>query len=202
MSTRMKIALATCSILVALAGRAAAQPAMTPPAPVSEPARVPVGEPSSEDLALTLSLGGTVASWGLLFGSGYLAGRSENAAGVLGLAGGFGIVFAPSFGHWYTGEIFTRGMGLRLAGGAAVMVGFAVALSQSGLFTEDESSNTGEPMAGPLIALAGVGLFVAGTVDDIVTAPRRVRRQNRERGFALAPIAIPRATGLALSGRF
>lgn len=195
----MKLALVTGSILLALAGRAVAQPSMTPPVPVSAPAPAPVGEAASEDLALTLSLGGTIASWAALIGSAYLEDRSSSGEGALGLVGGLGILFAPSFGHWYAGDIFTRGLGLRLGGGGLFVAGAVAAVGDA---FADESSGSQSSGMGPLLLVVGAGLFVAGTIDDIVTAPGKARRRNVERGFALAPIAAPHTSGLALAGRF
>jgi hypothetical protein len=205
----MKTSIVTGCLLLALAGRASAQPGLSPPAPALDPeppppAQVPAGEPLSENIALGLSLGGTIASWGLVIGAVYAGRDNQGVSSTMATAGSLGIVFAPSFGHWYADKYLTRGLGLRVAGGLVVLAGAVVALAESPLFSESEDSGgSDDPVAGPLIALAGVGLFVAGTVDDIITAPRRVRRLNRERaGFALAPIVTQHGAGLALGGRF
>src|SRR5262245_14235776 len=109
----VKIATATASLLLALAGSATAlaggAPLATAPPP---PARA--GAPLSEGVALSLSLGGTLASWGLLIGAVYLDDRAPSAARLGGAIGAVGVVIAPSVGHGYAGKLFTRGMKLRL----------------------------------------------------------------------------------------
>jgi hypothetical protein len=207
----MKTAIITGALLLALAGRAFAQPGMTEPGleplPPPPPAQVPAGEELSEGTALALSLGGTAGSWALLIGSPLvgIGGGNEEAAALMGTAGSLGIVLAPSFGHWYAGKYLTRGLGLRLGGGALMITGLIVALMEEPLSFghDDEEDDDGDAVYGPAIAIAGVGMFVWGTIDDIVTAPGRVRRLNRERaGIAVAPIVTQHSAGFALAGRF
>jgi hypothetical protein len=204
-SSIMKTAIVTGSLLLALAGRAAAQPGMTEPALDSAPpppaAQAPAGEQLSESTALALSLGGTIGSWGLLLGSPFVPGGE----GLMVTAGGLGIFFAPSFGNWYAGQGFTRGLGLRLGGGAIVIAGAIVALMEDPIsFGHDDGPEDEEPAVyGPAIAIAGLGLLAWGTVDDIVRAPGAARRKNRERaGLALTPLVTPKAAGFVLGGRF
>jgi hypothetical protein len=74
-------------------------------------------------------------------------------------------LFAPSFGHWYAGDSFSRGFRTRLIG-AGVMVAAAIpALSC------DEDCNPAGPLA--VAFYAGVGHYLYGTLDDIITAPAR-----------------------------
>jgi hypothetical protein len=204
----MKTAIITAALSLALVGSAAAQPGMTPQMP-TEPAPAPVRTEKllSESHALTLSLGGTLGSLGLIACSG-LAG---DAGALVGLTGAIGFVLAPSFGHWYAGKYFTRGLGLRLLGGAAGTVGLIWGLGQafSGFCDhssdeEDESEESAVPI---VLLLGGLGMYIYGTVDDIVTAPRRVRRHNERLNERLvdvtvAPLAVSRGGGLALTGRF
>lgn len=207
----MKTAFVTGSLLLALAGSAAAQPGMTPPAPVPgydaeapPPSPPPADAELSEGTALALSLGGTVGSYSLLFGSALAGEGSGQAAGVMATAGALGVWLAPSFGHWYAGKYFTRGLGMRLGAGAVVVLGAVVALTEEPLFEyEEDPGSDDEAVIGPAIMIAGAALFVAGTIDDIVQAPRRVARLNRERaGFAVAPLLTPGTAGFALTGRF
>lgn len=226
----MKLAIVAASILLALAGRASAQPGMTPPeadseepppptrvmpapapyfAPAPAPTRVtalPAGERLSEDHALALSLGGTALSWGLLIGAMVIPDDGSGVTALMGTAGAVGSVFAPSFGHWYADAHLTRGLGLRLGGMAVVLAGAFVAFTEDPITYghDDPPTESNEPVIGPAIAIIGVGMFVAGTIDDIVTAPRRVRRLNRERevSVSLAPMVTHQSAGLALGGRF
>jgi hypothetical protein len=197
----MRIAIVVGSLLLSLAGRADAQPGMTPlpstpeatPAPM--PASAPAGsaEPLSEDLALWLSVGGSVGSWTLLIGALYLD-LSDDQGDSLALSGigAASVVLAPSLGHWYADTTFTRGMGLRAAGLVSVIYGGA------NMFNETSSHQE----LGRWLFLAGVGLMLGGTIDDMVTAPGRARRRNQELGLAVAPLATPHSAGLALAGRF
>ena len=208
----MKTAFVTGSLLLALAGSAAAQPGMTPPAPVPgsdaeapPPSPPPADAELSEGTALALSLGGTIGSYSLLFGSALAGEGSAQAAGVMATAGALGVWLAPSFGHWYAGKYFTRGLGMRLGAGAVVVLGAVVALTEDPIsFGHDDPPEEEEDaVIGPAIMIAGAALFVAGTIDDIVQAPRRVARLNRERaGFAVAPLLTPGTAGFALTGRF
>jgi hypothetical protein len=201
----MQIATVTGSLLLALASAAAAQPGMTSqdPAPAPEPPPPPTGEPLREDIALTIATGSTFASWALMVGPFYLADDNGNF-GELGLAsflvGSLGTLIAPSFGHWYAGTYLTRGMGLRVAGAASVVAAFAVAVEEGLLSSEPHAADrTSIP---PALAIIGATLLLAGTVDDLITTPRRVRQRNRARGFAIAPLVSDRSAGLALGGRF
>ncbi len=51
--------------------------------------------------------------------------------------------------------------------------------------------------------LIGAGaLLAAGTIDDLRTAPRAVRRRNQRLGIGVAPVVIQPTAGVALGGRF
>jgi hypothetical protein len=51
--------------------------------------------------------------------------------------------------------------------------------------------------------VGGLVLYAAGTIDDIVTAPLRVRQHNRRlQQVQLAPMVAPGAAGVVLGGRF
>ena len=174
-------------LAVAQPGMTAAQPGMTAPTP---------SEPLSEGTALALSLGGTAASYALLFG-GALGG-----SGTAELVGLGGVMLAPSFGHWYADKYLTRGLGLRAAGLGVVITGAMIALSECPL-TFDHSAEPCEESALPsAVAIAGLGLFVWGTLDDIVTAPRRVRARNAAHPIAVVPTLRGDGGGLAIAGRF
>lgn len=185
----MRLVIATGSVLLALAGPAVAQPGMQPGASRVEPSR-------SEGVALALSAGGTLASWGLVLAAARIEGDLGERMAVVGVAGA---VILPSLGPWYAGARVTRGMGLRLAGGAAFTIAGYLWL------VEENDNSPDAPGGSPWLAgivIAGAAAFIVGTIDDIVTAPSRVRRRNEARGLALVPIAGGRAAGFAIGGRF
>jgi cell division septation protein DedD len=168
-------------------------PTSAPPTPEQPQAPLSLDEPRSENLALTLSLGGTLVSWGLLIAAGP---PTDNSAIALLTAGGVGVALAPSFGHWYAGKYFPRGMWFRLASPLVLTDG--VALVVNSYFQDSSAGKT----VGAVLALTGAGLFVYGTVDDIVTARSRVRQWNQGHDFAIAPVVTSNAAGLTLGGRF
>lgn len=170
----MKIVMASVALLVSLAKPAAAQP-----------------EPLSEGAALGLSLGTTVVSWSVMVGAGSI--EDETTATTVAAVAGLGTLIAPSTGHVYAGQIITRGLVLRGAG-LASLGGFVLAVRDCD-FIENDCESAGLAI---LLGLTAVGLYVGGTIDDIVTAPRRVRRHNRAR--TIQPVITP--AGVAIVGRF
>jgi hypothetical protein len=158
----------------------------------------PSGGPKSETAALALSLGGTALSYGLMIAA---ADREDGDGETLGTIGVIGAVFAPSFGHWYAGKVLTRGLGLRAAGLSVALIAAVWAFSECPIFSSEEDCN--QTAAPGILALGGVGLFVGGTIDDIVTAPRRVRDHNRAiESFAVVPMIRHGGGTVSLSGRF
>lgn len=159
---------------------------LEPPRP-ARPRKEPVrGQRLSEITALELSVGGTVVGWSM-----FIAGFKMESGKVIAL-GALGTLLGPSVGHWYGGAAVTRGMGLRLAGGAAAFYGFVrVAFCETGCSDKDG-----------YLMLGGALLYVVATLDDVITAPRRVRRHNEALELGLAPMVAPRAAGIALGGRF
>ncbi len=155
-------------------------------------------EPVDEHVALALSLGGTVASWGLVVASVKLDGEmSHDAVGALTTIGLLGTFLAPSAGHWYADKYLTRGLGLRALGGASATLGV---ITIAGCIGEDADCS-GALGAGLL--LLGAGLYAYGTVDDIASAPARARARNAEiEALTVAPLVTPTTTGLAIAGSF
>lgn len=197
----MRFALSAVLLALAIAGTAAAQPAMTPPsmAPLppsaSPPPTMQQGEALSESTAVWLSLGGTVASWGLIAVASQMEEGPGSNAGNIASIGALGTLLAPSFGHWYAHSYFTRGLGMRVAGVGATYLGLGILFS-----CEEECSNTGLAAA---LLLGGAGFYLAGTIDDIATASGKVRRHNeRLRNVAIVPMIRSDSGGLALAGRF
>ena len=175
-------------MVVALVPRlAAAQPGVTEPAPHPEE--------KSEGTALALSLGTTAAAWGLVA----LGSESKKWEDIASY-GALTTIFTPSIGHWYAGKFFTRGMGVRLGGAASALMGVGVALSECPILGSDPDC---ESTAGGVLIGLGAVLFAVGTIDDIVTAPGRVREYNRRlHDVAVVPAVHDGGAGLALAGRF
>lgn len=170
-----------------ISGTAQAQPGNVAPLPSRQVDQV------DEDVALGLSLGGTIVSWGLLIGSAYMDDNAEPA----GTIGAIGTMFAPSFGHWYSHKAFTRGMGIRLLGVGVGLVGFGMAIDSA-----FDSNNNNDEAAGTVLLLAA-GLYVAGTVDDIATATSTARAYNtRFQDVAILPSITQHGGGVSLTGRF
>jgi hypothetical protein len=213
-------AFAAALVLVLVAGTARAQPGNTPPSDPEEPPPPPPGyqAPSpaspqllppdrSESTALWLSLGGTIGSYVLLFGAGAVAaGGNSQLVGSAATVGLVGTLVAPTFGHWYGGKGFTRGFAVRIGavglGVTALVVAFSGCSIGFGHDDQEEDPNCGQgEAAGALLGLAALGMWVGGTVDDIIQAPKRVRRRNAAR-FAVTPLMRDDRVGLALVGAF
>jgi hypothetical protein len=157
-----------------------------PPAPPRpQPA---LGDQLSESTAVSLSLGGTLVSYLVVVGG------AASGSGELATVGVLGTLLAPSFGHWYRGAPFTRGMGLRALGAVGLFVGFVRAIGCE----DSDCSGSGE-----YLAIGGAVLYLGGTLDDIVTSSTEVRKHNRRaEALGLAPIVTKHGAGLALGGRF
>lgn len=182
----LRVLVASVLVLAAVPALAAAQPASTPPTPAA-------GERYDPGLALALSVGGTVVGYAAMYAS-----VDQGAPWLAGVGAGLAVI-GPSAGHWYTGHYFTRGLGARVIGAAALAGGAALYPDDCGADRFDEPCPD-SPGAVALI-ITGVVLVIAGTVDDVVTAPGEARRRNR-RAVAFAPIVAPDRTGVALVGTF
>jgi hypothetical protein len=174
-----------------------AQPGNVEPQPFQQPPYAPrpvEADTVDPDTALGLSLGGTVASWAMLI----VGSKYDNAA--LGTTGALGTLLAPSFGHWYAHDGLTRGLGLRLLGLGAGAVGLSMALDH--LFDDSESAHADDGTIAALM-IAGIGLYAAGTIDDIATAPSAAHRYNaRFEVMGVVPTMSQHGGGFALAGRF
>jgi hypothetical protein len=149
---------------------------------------MPVSGQLDEGAALMISIGATAASWAMLLGG--ASAHSETAAG-LGMIGTF---LAPSAGHWYSGAVLTRGMGIRAIGAATTFLGVATAIGCDDGCNDDKAA---------LLLIGGLLVYAAGTLDDIITAPLWVREHNRSlESLALAPMVARQSAGIALAGRF
>lgn len=181
--------LAALALALAVPGSAAAQPAST----TLEP-RAPVAAPYDPTVALALSLGATAVGYGVLYAG---VDRRSDGLTAVGLAG---IGLGPSIGHWYSGHVLTRGLGFRVVGAATAAAGALVMVSSCPIF-ETEKTHCGAETLAVILGLSGAGLFVAGTLDDIFTAPGEARRRNQRR-LAVAPVVTPDRAGLAVMGTF
>jgi len=191
---------------IAALGNADAQPSQSPlNSPPAAPVPEQVTQPGDKDpnTALALSLGGTVGSIALL------SLGSNSDSGAMTTAGSLGLWLAPSFGHWYAGEGWTKGLSLRVGGSAAAVVGVmwvftsCVTAVDSDGGGSDDSCGSG----GWALAVGGTAAFVGGMVYDIATAPGAARRHNaraRERlqGVSVQPTFGSHRAGVAVSGRF
>ena len=195
----MKLAAAaTVATALAAATPAHAQPALTPalvPAGPREPAHVAnQDEEKSGSTALLLSLGGAVGSLALTV----VGANMENGSGAsLMTVGVLSSIITPSFGHWYAGEYWTAGLGMRAGGGIAFVAGAAQAF---GCIDAENSCDDGAALV-----LVGAGLYIGGTLYDIATAPSAAERWN-EKHLQLAPTVVSSGThqtlGLGLGGAF
>ncbi len=205
----MRLALLmVATILTADGATATAQPGNAPlaapwaPAP---PVVGPVAGEKRESTALWLSLGGTVASIGLLALAENTANDSTGSGDLadgLGTVGAIGLWFAPSAGHWYAGKLWTTGLGLRLAGAGVALVGVVLLVGCI------DSDNTCDEGAAAVLMVGGAAAFVGGGIYDIATAPTSVRehndrlRGNLGRGWSVAPSVRRDGAGLVVGGRF
>lgn len=199
----MKLAIATGSIVLVLAGAASAQPAPAAPSPPAAPALARVEPPpaqadeKSERVATTLSLAGALAAVGLVVGATFSTDEPARYS-LLMTTGSITALVGPSLGHWYAGKLGTRGLALRAAGAATALLGLGAAMAECPLLSSDC-----QPMLGIGLLVVGAGVFVGGMVDDVITASARVRRYNRERAApVIAPVVTGQGAGLALGGTF
>jgi hypothetical protein len=197
----MRLAL-IASLLLVMAGRAAAQPGMVaplpavpstasspaapaPPAPAPPPP--PVEGDRDEGTADLLAVGGTLASWTTLL----VAANTGHGNNSVAPYAAVSTLLAPSFGHWYAGTPVTGWLGLR----AAAVLGLIVVLSHC----EDECN------VAP-VAYGALALYAIGTIGDIATTGADVRRHNEERrtlrDLAVAPMIQRGGGGLVLGARF
>lgn len=190
---RFGLAIASVTLTASLAAPQLAHAQVAPTPVAAEPAAVaaPTYSPTA---ALALSLGATAA------GAGMFAYGVHDANVNLVDLGILTAYLGPSAGHVYTGEFLTRGLGVRTAGAATVIAGLAVELDDCG-FLSDASCEPSNLARGLLVA--GLAISAAGVIDDIVTAPMRANRKNREAArLSLAPQVAPGRAGLAVAGTF
>lgn len=174
-------------VSAAIAHPAVAQPGTSPAQPVS-PAQP--ASPPYEGTALMWSLGGTLVSWGALVTAVPLGNSGLTTLGAVGTLVG------PSFGHFYAGGL-GRGLGARLLGGLLVVAAAASVIHDD---CEDDCHVAASTRAE---LYTGLGLYLAGTLYDIATAPGAARgAHEKSRGVAVVPMVQRGGGGALLSGRF
>ncbi|HEY6177724.1 MAG TPA: hypothetical protein VIX73_24875 [Kofleriaceae bacterium] len=137
-----------------------------------------------------LSLCGSLAAWGTLVIGAQFDHGSNSAVPI----GAIATLLAPSLGQWYAGETLSRGFRTRLIG-AGVMV--AVAIPAISCVDECSPSRLLEAAF-----YTGLGVYIVGTLDDIVSAPNAARDAQSQRSVALAPMIRRGGSGLVLTAQF
>lgn len=115
------------------------------------------------NVALALSVGGTVTSLGLLI----VPTKPTRIIGATSL------LLTPSLGEWYVGKFLTPGLGLRLG---AVAAGLAYGLATGPCDDIPERCHVGRDL---LVALAGLSVYATGVAVDIATARSTVDQHNQ-----------------------
>ena len=167
----------------------------------SSAVRADDGDVKSETTATWLSAGGTLGSLALIgMGFGVYEAFSadtppettprllkvplHNWGNGLMVTGLMSTALTPDFGHWYAHEYLTAGLGLRAAGLLVMGIGsLHVCGPDANEYGCDSSPNTG------LIAV-GVLVYAAGVVHSIATAPRDVRKYNRNHTVTAVPTLV------------
>ena len=167
-------------------------------------ARAETPELKSENVATNASIAGTFAPIAMLVAASQV--NDDKTSDALALAGAAGLLLAPSAGHWYSGQLMTRGLGLRLGGVAVTSGAILLAMGDScvPLCDGQTSDLDGDDSMLVVIGLAGAGLFAAGVIHDIVTADDAARDYNNEqaRRVTIAPTAGRDQMGVAVIGSF
>jgi hypothetical protein len=140
-----------------------------------------------EDVAFALSVGATAGAYGL--GHVVDAYCDPDRCTVARRATAVALFVAPSLGHWYAEDWWTRGLGLR-ALGIGVYLGAVLGIGFECDDPESESGFCARQLPVLVLAGAGGGLLLWGMVDDIVTARSAARDRDTT---VVAPI---------VSGRF
>lgn len=208
----MKFVVVVVSVVLMVgSAQAQAQSPSQSPVQLQLPSSSPSPSPSPSDsvsptTALVISLGGTLASYGLI------AGGISSSNGAIGGAGVVGTFIMPSAGRWYAHSSAFAGLALRLVGVGTAVTGFAIGfhLCFAGLIdhspSDDQSCHKNENTAMALMALGGL-TYLGATVYDIIRAPLDARAYNeahRTLPVAIVPVVAPaqHQYGLALAGQF
>ena len=145
--------------------------------------------------ALALSASGTAVSLGIMIVAARDATSGEDADRMM-LVGAGALLLAPSLGHWYAGDKISTGLLARL-GGTALMITGAVMAYDCDDLDADCRRDSGES-----VAMLGAGVFIAGVLWDVATAPDAARRWNARHGVAITPTVTSGGAGLSFGGSF
>lgn len=146
-----------------------------------------VEAPPAKDPATAawLSAGTTVVGMAAVVAAG---GESEQLVGLPVV-----MLVGPSVGHWYARDVWSVGLGVRLAGAATIGVG---------LTRWCDPDDPGERCGGREVYLAGGALLLVGAILDIATAPEAARRANRGTRPTVVPTVTGDRAGVAVVGAF
>lgn len=187
------VVLAAALALTARVAPAAAQPTITAPTAATAPtAPVAAARPAPRAKAPRRAI---VLSTGVTLASAILVATASPASAV----GAVGLVIGPSAGHWYAGSRNLGGIALRTT--ALVIVAFG-ALQYDADHGDGDAGLSRNNRQSAGIMLGGLGLLVASTVHDTVTAGRAARRWNDAHALTVAPLVARDTTGLVIAGRF
>jgi hypothetical protein len=167
-----------------------AQPSVTPPV---EP---PIPEYYKPTTAVMIGMGASLAA---VVGVELIGNiRDRDTRESLAPLAAVVLIAAPSAGHWYSHDVWSRGLATRLAGAAVMAVGIN-GLSHPNCECDGPS---GEAIG---TIMVGLGLIGVGSLDDIITAGSTATAANRERWLdrvQVAPSIGSDRAGLVLSGSF
>ena len=196
MSTRFALAFAAVTVVTATAHAQEAElPAL-----------------KSERVATGASVAGTLVPIAMMVAASQI--EDDATSSALALGGAAGLFIGPSAGHFYAGQIMTKGLALRL-GGAMVVAGSLVAgfgddcflfcpdnPDSSVPYLHEDTNDNNEHWLG--VAVIGVGVFAVGVIHDIATADNEARAYNRAhaRTLTIAPTLGREQAGFAVVGTF
>lgn len=149
--------------------------------------------------ATGLAIGGTVAGFALMAAGGNAESEELSWLG-LGVA-----VVGPAAGHFYAGE---PGHGVLTSTlRAASIASFAVGFDMSFCLFDCSDVSVAQRRTGDLLVFAGLGMYAATTIYDLVDAHQAAGRANRRRAATAAPALLRtpdggQAPGLVLAGSF
>ena len=164
-------------------------------------AHVAAADPAlkSRRLAAALSLAGSLAPYALFAPMASSEHPSAMANDVAWTAGAM-LIALPSAGHWYAGEVWSTGLGIRLVGAAAL----GAVLWQKHRDDERCNNTCGFAVPGALELAAAGAIVLVGQAIDIGTAGPAVDRWNHAH-VDVMPTVMPMGDGgygAGVVGRF